>query len=195
MQLISFICRFVAIMRVAKVGRSWMSRLLIAVSLAVSLVAAPPAMAESAGKALGRITRQAKDNYDRVEDQTKTNAKHLGHRVGRDIKNTVRLFTESSCDRVGRKKGPEAKRRCEAQQKEGNKPEQPGARFYNAGVEVDCWKPGRSDRWGTAEVRVSSRISLHDARKTITDQTSMGRVCRDVYQDENLRDGKWRWLY
>lgn len=107
-------------------------------------------------------------------------------------KNTIRLFSEGRCQRIGRKKGKEAERRCIAEQK-GYTPVS-GVRYYEAIAEIECYKPGRTERWGTEEIYVTSQKSLADARRTIMDQTSLGRVCATLGSDANLTDGPWRWI-
>lgn len=152
----------------------------LSAAICFSLVATGPLEAESFSRGWKRITHQAK-----------VNGTHLGRRLGRDIRNTFRFFSEQGCDRVKRKKGKdsEAYKRC---MRQSGATAGPPPQFY-AAVEVDCWKPGRDTRWGTVELKVWSMISKRDAQRTITDQTSLGDVCRTMHHDQNLTDGLWRW--
>ena len=120
--------------------------------------------------------------------------KDFGKHVSQFARNSVRWVKEDKCDRIKRKRGKEAERRCRIQLKVQSENYNPGSKFmYYAAAEVNCYKPGRSDRWGQQIIRVWSPVSLVEARRTITDQTSLGTVCSTLGNDPNLRDGTWRW--
>jgi hypothetical protein len=143
-------------------------------ALALSTVALIPGAghAESPLKGAGRII-----------DQGVTNWRHGPGRV-------VDYYAQDRCDDA-----------CEARQRQSA-----GGRFSGGGrfqaapvehyasAEVDCYKPGRSDRWGTVQVRRWSQLSSYDARQAVLDEINRGDVCQAGFRDRNLYDGSAHWL-
>jgi hypothetical protein len=144
------------------------------------------------------LAESANDNAKRLERQIKTNLKHAAVHVARDGRNLIRWIEEDKCDRVGRKKGPDAKRRCEAQQKIANSltTEPAGAYGFYAAIQVDCMKYENdgTDFWGTQTIQIYSTVSKADARTTAMAQVASKSVCSSAYGDERLVDGTWRWI-
>ncbi len=139
-----------------------------------------------------RAREQAEANGIRAREQTETNAKHLKERVARDARNTLLLFTESECDRVGRKEGPEAKRKCEAE--EARRTPSTNRPVYSVRFQIECWKPGHSRRWGISDVTMSSYRSKQDAVEGALWSIRQKKVCQTKWRDRTLIDGNWSWI-
>jgi len=165
---------------------------------------------DRAKKALKTVGNQAKTNAENLADkskkaadvaweQTKTNAEHLGDRVERDVENFFRWIREDDCDRIGRKDGPEAKARCEAEKKAkkaGAASPPPSAGPYYAAMEVDCLRPGDEGIWGSSTIGYWSHVSKADAKANVEKNIDgyNGRVCAMRWNDNELTDGPSRWV-
>jgi hypothetical protein len=151
--------------------------------------------------------RKSSDPLDRLRRgintaarQTKTNLKFGTKRVIRVGSHFIRWITEDNCDRVGRKDGPEAQRKCEQDNKNqrassANETNKLGR--FHATLEIDCWKPGNDSRWGTSSSTAWSDVSTAAAERLVMQHVNTfdGNVCRQRWRDENLYDGDRRWTH
>ncbi|QAY80407.1 hypothetical protein ETR14_27595 (plasmid) [Sphingosinicella sp. BN140058] len=152
--------------------------------------------------------RKSRNTFDRVGaelertgERWEAEGERWFKRGARNVKNSVRLFIEGPCDRKGRKYGEKARRECRRDQAERkrNASQQPRSSdqpaTYLAVAELDCWKPGNEDRWGTTRVIGSSGLSRADAQRDAEEQINeYPDLCQTRWNDANLRKGEHRWV-
>ena len=142
------------------------------------------------------LAENVSDNAKRLGDQTETNVIVLGQRAKRDAENFIRWVREETCDRVRRKDGPEAGRRCEEEMKRRQQSSGPGSaqteQFY-ASKETECLNPDGST-WGSSGIGTWGK-SPEDARRKVDEiiRGYGGRVCAIRWHDDRLTDGDARW--
>lgn len=175
-------------------NRTQSKSVVVATLLVASLAALPVG---AVAKSIFKDPRGWARDFARAAE---VDAENLHERAKRDVRNTVRWIREDSCDRIKRKEGEVAYRRCvtSAQERPHSRSAAPGAypaRTDYAIIEVVCVRQGNGERYGTTTVSHRVRGTRQDAMRSLDQYYRTTNVCNTNFQRTDLRDLPYRWVH
>lgn len=132
-----------------------------------------------------------------VGRSAETDLNNLGQRVERDLRNTGRWIREDNCDRIRRKEGEVAYRRCLAPKPRATPvsyPQQMGGRGY-AIMEVGCVYQVSGVRYGSTTLTHHVQGSREQAIAHLERHYRENNVCNQRFGRSDLRDLPYRWVH